>query len=90
MISLAQQYKKALKENEKEKKFHYQHMVFPKEMIEKIIQIKDDLTNNKFRNEYFKRLDRYDTHLMSKFVNKKKKNKTKIYHGIFSINNDDI
>ena len=87
MISLARQYKKALEENEKEKNFHYQHMVFPKEMIEKIIQIKDDLTNNKFRNEYFKRLDRYDTHLISKFMKKKKKNKVKIFHGIFSINN---
>ena len=86
MLSLAQQYKKALEENEKEKNYHYQHMVFPKEMIEKIIQIKDDLTNNKFRNEYFKRLDRYDTHLISKFVKKKKNNKVKIFHGIFSIN----
>ena len=75
MISLAKQYKKALEENEKEKNYHYQHMVFPKEMIEKIIQIKDDLTNNKFRNEYFKRLDRYDTHLISNFVKKKKKKK---------------
>ena len=87
--SLARQYKKALEENEKEKNYHYQHMIFPKEMIEKIIKIKDDLTNNKFRNEYFKRLDRYDTHLMSKFVKKKNKNKTKIFHGIFSINNND-
>ena len=75
MISLAKQYKKALEENEKEKNYHYQHMVFPKEMIEKIIQIKDDLTNNKFRNEYFKRLDRYDTHLISNFMKKKKKKK---------------
>jgi len=87
MLSLAQQYKKALEENEKEKNYHYQHMVFPKEMIEKIIQIKDDLTNNKFRNEYFKRLDRYDTHLISKFVKKKKKNKVKIFHGIFKGDN---
>ena len=89
MISLARQYKKALEENEKEKNYHYQHMIFPNEMIEKIIKIKEDLTNNKFRNEYFKRLDRYDTHLMSKFVKKKNKNKTKIFHGIFSINNND-
>jgi hypothetical protein len=75
MVALANQYKKALKENEKEKNYHYKNMVFPKEMIERLVQIKEELTINKFRNEYFKRLDRYDTNVMNKFI----KNNKKIY-----------
>ena len=74
MVALAHQYKKALKENEKEKNYHYKNMVFPKEMIERLVQIKEELTVNKFRNEYFKRLDRYDTNVMNKFIKNDKKN----------------
>ena len=74
MVALAHQYKKALEENEKEKNYHYKNMVFPREMIERLVQIKEELTVNKFRNEYFKRLDRYDTNLMNKFIKNDKKN----------------
>ena len=70
MVALAHQFKKALKENEKEKNYHYKNMVFPNEMIERLVQIKEELTVNKFRNEYFKRLDRYDTNVMNKFIKK--------------------
>ena len=74
MVALANQYKKALKENEKEKNYHYKNMVFPEKMIERLVQIKEELTINKFRNEYFKRLDRYDTNVMNKFIKNDKKN----------------
>ena len=74
MVALAHQYKKALEDNEKEKNYHYKNMVFPREMIERLVQIKEELTVNKFRNEYFKRLDRYDTNLMNKFIKNDKKN----------------
>ena len=88
MNSLASQFQKALDENEKEKDFHYKNRVFPLDIINKIIQIKDDLTLNKYRNEYFKRLDRYDIHPLNKFLDFQKKNvnanKAKIFKGIFS------
>jgi hypothetical protein len=73
MVALAHQYKKALEDNEKEKNYHYKNMVFPREMIERIVQIKEELTVNKFRNEYFKRLDLYDTNIMNKFIKNNKK-----------------
>ena len=68
MIALANQYKKALEDNEKEKNYHYKNMVFPKEMIERLVQIKEELTINKFRNEYFKRLDLYDSNIFNRFI----------------------
>ena len=86
--SLANQFQKALEENEKEKAFHYKNRIFPLEMIERLIKIKGDLTLNKFRNEYLKTLDRYDIHPLRKFLDNEKKNvkanKAKIFKGIFS------
>jgi len=88
MNFLASQFQKALDENEKEKDFHYKNRVFPLDIINKIIQIKEDLTLNKYRNEYFKRLDRYDIHHLNKLLDFQKKNvnanKAKIFKGIFS------
>ena len=86
--SLANQFQKALEENEKEKAFHYKNRIFPLEMIERLIKIKGDLTLNKYRNEYLKTLDRYDIHPLRKFLDNEKKNvkanKAKIFRGIFS------
>ena len=86
--SLANQFQKALEENEKEKAFHYKNRIFPLEMIERLIKIKGDLTLNKYRNEYLKTLDRYDIHPLRKFLDNEKKNvkanKAKIFKGIFS------
>lgn len=92
MSSLANQFQKALDENEKEKDFHYKNRIFPLEIIERLNKIKDDLTLNKYRNEYFKRLDRYDIQPLKRFLSKEKKNvatnKAKIFKGLFSnINN---
>jgi hypothetical protein len=74
MMALANQYKKALEDNEKEKNYHYKNMVFPREMIERLVQIREELTVNKFRNEYFKRLDLYDTNIINRFIKNYKKN----------------
>lgn len=88
MISLANQFQKALEDNEKEKAVHYKNRIFPLEIIERINKIKGDLTLNKYRNEYFKRIDRYDIHPLRKFLDNEKKNvkanKVKIFKGIFS------
>ena len=88
MNALANQFQKALEENEKEKDFHYKNRIFPLEIIEKLIKIKDDLTLSKYRNEYFKRVDRYDIHPLRKILDNEKKNvkanKVKIFKGIFS------
>ena len=74
MMALANQYKKALEDKKKEKNYHYKNMVFPREMIERLVQIREELTVNKFRNEYFKRLDLYDTNIINRFIKKDKKN----------------
>ena len=88
MNSLAVQFQKALEENEKEKDFHYKNRIFPLEIIERLNKIRDDLTLNKYRNEYMKRLDRYDIHPLKKILDNEKKNvkkiKTKFFKGIFS------
>ena len=87
MSALFNQFQKALEENEKEKDFHYKNRVFPLEIIKKLIKIKDDLTISKYRNEYFKRLDRYDIHPLKIFLDNEKKNvnlnKAKIFKGLF-------
>ena len=86
--SLANQFQKALDENEKEKEIHYKNRVFPLEIIQKIIKNKEELILNKYRNEYLKRIDRYDVHLLSKFMDNEKKhakkNNAKIFKGIVS------
>ena len=88
MSSLAEQFHKALEDNEKEKDYHYKHRIFPLEIIEKLNKIKEDLTMNKYKNEYIKRMDRYDIQPLKKFLNNEKKNvsvnRGKIFKGIFS------
>ena len=88
MSSLANNYIKALEDNEKEKDYHYKNRIFPLEIIEKLNKIKDNLILNKFRNEYFKRIDRYDIHPLNIFLDNEKKNantnKAKYFRGIFS------
>ena len=87
IVSLAKQYKRALYQNEKEKDFHYKNCVFPLDIIERIIKIKEHLTLNKYRNEYLKRLDRYNVHLISKFMENEKKiinkSKAEFFKGLF-------
>lgn len=88
MSSLAEQFHKALEDNEKEKDYHYKHRIFPLEIIEKLNKIKEDLTMNKYRNEYIKRMDRYDIQPLKKFLDNEKKNvsmnRGKIFKNIFS------
>ena len=88
MSSLANNYIKALEDNEKEKDYHYKNKIFPLEIIEKLNKIKDNLILNKYRNEYFKRMDRYDIHPLNLFLDNEKKNvntnKAKYFRGIFS------
>jgi hypothetical protein len=88
MRSLANQFQKALDDNEKEKEIHYKNRVFPLEIIEKIIENKEELILNKYRNEYLKRIDRYDVHLLNKFMDKEKihakKSNARIFKGIIS------
>jgi hypothetical protein len=58
------------------------------EIIEKLNKIKEDLTMNKYRNEYIKRMDRYDIQPLKKFLDNEKKNvsmnRGKIFKNIFS------
>ena len=53
---------------------HIQRFVFPKELITYLIKMKNELIVDKFRVEYFKKLDRYS--LNNILPKKTSKNKT--------------
>ena len=46
-------YKKAIDRNREEEIFHYKNMVLPETTIEKLIHLKNSLTLQKFKNEYY-------------------------------------
>ena len=48
-----------MQRNELEEMSHIQRFVFPKELITYLIKMKNELIVDKFRVEYFKKLDRY-------------------------------
>jgi len=59
LLYLISRYKKSLYKNKLEEMSHIQRFVFPKELITYLIKMKNELIVDKFRVEYFKKLDRY-------------------------------
>ena len=62
LLDLINRYKKSLNKNKKEEIFHFRSLVFPTPLINYLIQMKRELTIDKYRNEYLNKLDRYNTH----------------------------
>ena len=74
LLYLISRYKKSLYKNKLEEMSHIQRFVFPKELITYLIKMKNELIVDKFRVEYFKKLDRYS--LNNILPKKTSKNKT--------------
>ena len=60
LTDLINRYKRSLKKNQIEEMSHIQRLVFPTELITYLIKMKKDLIVDKFRTEYFNKLDRYN------------------------------
>ena len=60
LLDLINRYKKSLKQNKIEEMSHIQRFVFPQELITYLIKMKKELIVDKFRTEYFNKLDRYN------------------------------
>ena len=60
LIDLINRYKKSLKKNKIEEMSHIQRFVFPTELITYLIKMKKELIVDKFRTEYFNKLERYN------------------------------
>lgn len=61
LIDLIDRFKKSLNKNKEEEAVHYQSLVFPLKLINSLITMKNDLTINKYRNEYLNKLKKYQT-----------------------------
>ena len=68
MILLINRYKKEMRENKRIGINHYYNSVYPVAMIQYLIKTKDDLTIDKYRNEYLNKIDRYKTTVISKLI----------------------
>ena len=53
---------------------HIQRFVFPQELINYLIKMKKELIVDKFRTEYFNKLDRYNLNNILHLKNSKNKN----------------
>ena len=60
LLDLINRYKKSLQKNQLEEMSHIQRFVFPQELITYLIKMKKELIVDKFRTEYFNKLDRYN------------------------------
>ena len=82
-IHLFERFQKSLLKNKIEEINHIRSFVFPKKLINKIIEMKNELTIDKYRNEYLNKIDTYN-------YNSKKIMKTIGYYNNFNINDEDI
>ena len=60
LLDLINRYKKSIQKNQLEEMSHIQRFVFPKELITYLIKMKKELILDKFRTEYFNKLERYN------------------------------
>ena len=81
-INLFQRFQKSLLKNKIEEINHLRSLVFPKKLVDKIIKMKNELTIDKYRNEYLNKIETYK-------YNSKKILKTIGYHNNFSINDEE-
>ena len=61
LMDLIKRYKKSLNKNKIEELFHYRSLVFPAPLINYLIKLKKELIIDKYRNEYIKKIERYNT-----------------------------
>ena len=81
-INLFERFQKSLLKNKIEEINHLRSWVFPKKLVDKIIKMKNELTIDKYRNEYLNKIETYK-------YNSKKILNTIRYHNNFSINDED-
>jgi hypothetical protein len=60
LLDLINRYKKSMQKNQLEEISHFQRYVFPQELINYLIKMKKELIIDKFRAEYFNKLERYN------------------------------
>ena len=81
LLDLINRYKKSLLKNQIEEMSHIQRFVFPTELITYLIKMKKELIVDKFRTEYFNKLDRYNlNNVLQLKVVKNKKNATRKFN----------
>jgi hypothetical protein len=81
-INLFQRFQKSLLKNKIEEINHKRSLVFPKKFVDKIIKMKNELTIDKYRNEYLNKIETYK-------YNSKKILRAIGYHNNLSINDED-
>jgi len=74
LLDLINRYKKSLQKNQLEEMSHIQRFVFPQELITYLIKMKKELIVDKFRTEYFNKLDRYNLNNILRLKAAKNKN----------------
>ena len=83
LLNLINRYKKSMQKNQQEEMTHIQRFVFPQELILLItylIKMKKELIVDKFRTEYFNKLERYNLNNILHLKNSK--NKAVVSHKI--------
>ena len=60
LLNLINRYKKSMRKNQLEEMSHIKRFVFPLELINYIIKMKKELIVDKYRTEYFNKLERYN------------------------------
>ena len=73
ILDLINRYKKSMQRNELEEMSHIQRFVFPTDLISYLIKMKKELTVEKFRTEYFNKLERYNLNNILHLKNLKNK-----------------
>ena len=73
LLDLINRYKKSMQRNELEEMSHIQRFVFPTDLISYLIKMKKELTVEKFRTEYFNKLERYNLNNILHLKNLKNK-----------------
>ena len=58
-INLFKKFKKSMRKNKKEEINHKKSLVFPSELVNYIIKMKNELVIDKYRNEYLNKIDTY-------------------------------
>lgn len=56
MINFLMKYKKTIQRNREEEILHYKKSVLPEKTIEKLIELRNNLTLQKFKNEYYEKI----------------------------------
>ena len=73
LLDLINRYKKSIQKSQLEEMSHIQRFVFPKELITYLIKMKKELIIDKYRAEYFNKLERYNLNNILHLKTSKKK-----------------